>query len=368
MRFSVSREVLLKPLQLVAGVIEKRQTLAALSNVLIGLKGEQLTLTGTDLEVEIVGVIGLSEPGIDGQITVPAKKLLDICRTLPEGAVVDFAYQDSRAVVKSGRSRFTLGTLSAADYPNIELGEDEFSFSCQQSDIRSVVDKTQFAMGQQDVRYYLNGMLWEIRSGTLRVVATDGHRMALSSVPVTSDWEAPIQQAIIPRKGVIELSRLFSEPEESVEVILSNNHMRAITSNFQFTTKLIDAKYPDYERVLPRGGDKVIVGDRDLLKAAFNRTSILSNDKYRGVRVEVFENSLTVTASNLEQEEAEEELTVEYDGPRIEVGFNVNYLLDVANVLDAESMRMTLADSNSSVLIQRPGDETTLYVVMPMKL
>ncbi len=368
MRFSVSREVLLKPLQLVAGVVEKRQTLAALANVLVIMQEGRLSLTGTDLEVEIVGMIDADVDGVDGEITVPAKKFLDICRSLPENSQIDFQCQDQKAVVRSGRSRFTLSTLAASDYPNIQIGQDEFSFSCTQSDIRSVVDKTHFAMGQQDVRFYLNGMLWEIKQGTLRAVATDGHRLALASVPVTSDWEADSKQAIIPRKGIVELARLFSEPDAPVQILLSSNHMRAITRNFVFTSKLIDAKFPDYERVLPRGGNKIVIAERDVLRHAFSRTAILSNDKYRGVRFELAEGLLRITANNLEQEEAEEEVSVDYEGPALEVGFNVNYLIDVMNVIASESIRITLADSNSSALIQQPGDDNALYVVMPMKL
>lgn len=368
MKFSVSREALLRPLQLVAGVVEKRQTLPALANVLVVLDGTQLSLTGTDLEVEIIGRVRLESAGMDGEITVPAKKFLDICRSLPEGSVIDFVYQDQKVTVKSGRSRFTLSTLPASEFPAIELGDNDLGFRCEQAEIKRLIDRTGFAMAQQDVRYYLNGMLWELHEGSLRVVATDGHRLAMCTRPVNIALKGDMKQAILPRKGVIELARLLSEPEKSVEVIIGNNHIRAVTDAFIFTSKLVDGKFPDYERVLPRNGDKVVLGNREDLRQAFARTSILSNEKYRGVRFVVTEGLVTITANNPEQEEAEEQVVVEYGGGPIEVGFNVSYLQDVANVISSDSLRITLADSNSSALIEEPDNSDSLYVVMPMRL
>lgn len=368
MKFSVSREALLRPLQLVAGVVEKRQTLPALANVLVVLDGDQLSLTGTDLEVEIVGRVILESGGVDGEITVPAKKLLDICRSLPDGSIIEFASQDQKAVVKSGRSRFTLSTLPASEFPVIEPGENDFGFQCEQGEIRRLIDRTSFAMAQQDVRYYLNGMLWELRDGELRVVATDGHRLAMCTRSVNIDLGDATKQAILPRKGVIELARLLSEPEKAVEIIVGSNHIRAVTDAFIFTSKLVDGKFPDYQRVLPQNGDKVIMGNREELRQAFARASILSNEKYRGVRFVLTEGLVTITANNPEQEEAEEQVGVDYVGPPLEVGFNVSYLQDVANVIDSELLKITLADSNSSALVQEPEDSDSVYVVMPMRL
>lgn len=367
MKFSVSREALLRPLQLVAGVVEKRQTLPALANVLVVLEGQQLSLTGTDLEVEIIGKVQLEQGGVDGEITVPAKKFLDIVRSLGDGAVIEFVLQDQKVVVKSGRSRFTLSTLPASEFPSIELGTDDLTFRCEQGEIKRLIDRTSFAMAQQDVRYYLNGMLWELRSESIRAVATDGHRLAMCTRPITVDVEG-VKQAILPRKGVIELSRLLSEPESNVEMVVGNSHLRAITATIIFTSKLVDGKFPDYERVLPRNGDKVILGDREALRQAFTRTSILSNEKYRGVRFVVTEGQLTITANNPEQEEAEEQVAVDYDGTPLEVGFNVSYLQDVANVIDTEKLKITMADSNSSALVEEPELSDSLYVVMPMRL
>lgn len=368
MKFSVSRDALLRPLQLVAGVVEKRQTLPALANVLVVLDGQQLSLTGTDLEVEIIGRVSLESAGTGGEITVPAKKFLDICRSLPDGSVIEFVYHDQKITVKSGRSRFTLSTLPASEFPAIELGENDLSFRCDQGEVKRLIDRTSFAMAQQDVRYYLNGMLWELHDDVLRVVATDGHRLAMCTRPVNIAVNGEVKQAILPRKGVIELARLLSEPEKSVELIIGNNHIRAITDSFVFTSKLVDGKFPDYERVLPRNGDKIVLGNREELRQAFARTSILSNEKYRGVRFVLTEGQVTITANNPEQEEAEEQVAVEYEGPPIEVGFNVSYLQDVANVISSESLRITLADSNSSALVEDPDNGDSLYVVMPMRL
>lgn len=367
MKFTVSREALLKPLQLVAGVVERRQTLPVLSNVLVVLDGNQLSLTGTDLEVEIVGRLQLDVAGESGEITVPAKKFLDICRSLPDGSEIDFYEENQRVIVKSGRSRFTLSVLSASDFPNVDDGPTDLQFSCPQKEIKRLIERTAFAMAQQDVRYYLNGMLWEASQNQLRFVSTDGHRLAMCTREEAINVAEPVQ-SIVPRKGVIELSRLLDDSDESVELFIGTNHVRAKTEDFTFTSKLVDGKFPDYERVLPRGGDKFVFGSRQALKQAFARTSILSNEKYRGVRLLLNDGLLTVVANNPEQEEAEEQVNVEYSGDSLEVGFNVSYLQDVCNVLSGESVKITLTDSNSSALLEESEDSDSLYVVMPMRL
>lgn len=367
MKFVVSRIALIKPLQLVAGVVERRQTLPVLSNVLLVLKDGQLSLTGTDLEVEIVGRIDLESPGVEGEITVPARKLVDICRSLPEGASIEFSLEDERIIIKSGRSRFTLSTLPANDFPNVEDSATDLQFNCAQQEIKRLIDRTAFAMAQQDVRYYLNGMLWEVSQGQLRTVATDGHRMAMCTRPVGVNLQDMVQ-AILPRKGVLELTRLLDDSDATIDISLSANHIRVTSSDYTFTSKLVDGKFPDYERVLPRGGNKVIYGSRDELKQAFSRTAILSNEKYRGVRLLLTDSQLTIVANNPEQEEAEEQLTVDYTGEALEVGFNVSYLLDVTNVITSDSIKITLSDSNSSALLEEPEEGDSLYVVMPMRL
>ncbi len=367
MKFVVSREALLKPLQLVAGVVERRQTLPVLSNVLLVLNGDQLSLTGTDLEVEIVGRVQLEQAGESGEITVPARKLVDICRSLPDGSNIEFSQEEQRIIVKSGRSRFTLSTLAASDFPNVEDSPGNLQFSCAQQEIKRLIERTAFAMAQQDVRYYLNGMLWEVRQDQLRVVATDGHRMAMCTRAVAVNT-SEIIQAILPRKGVLELSRLLDDSTAQVEITLSANHIRVTSADYTFTSKLVDGKFPEYERVLPRGGNKVVIGSRLELKQAFGRTAILSNEKYRGVRLLLSDGVLTIVANNPEQEEAEEQVTVDYAGDTLEVGFNVSYLQDVANVINHENIKITLSDANSSALIEEPDNSDSLYVVMPMRL
>ncbi|MEH6467348.1 MAG: DNA polymerase III subunit beta [Porticoccus sp.] len=366
MKFSVSREDFLKPLQLVVGVVERRQTLPILSNVLINLNDGRLSLTGTDLEVEIVGHLSLVSPERGGEITVPARKLMDICRSLPDGAEITLSEEGGRVQVTSGRSRFTLSSLPANEFPNVDDGPGKCEFSIEQNALKQLIDHTAFAMAQQDVRYYLNGMLLEVGNDRVRAVATDGHRLAMMDTQIAGLPEE-LTQVILPRKGVIELSRLLSD-EGDVSVVLGNNHIRIATADFRFTSKLVDGAYPDYDRVLPKGGDKQMEGNREELKNAFSRTAILSNEKYRGVRLLLSESQLTLIANNPEQEEAQEEVTVNYSSDELEVGFNVSYVIDVLNVLRGENVRFTLSDANSSALIEDPVNESAVYVVMPMRL
>lgn len=365
---TLSRESLLKPLQLVGGVVEKRQTLPVLSNVLLEVEGNQLSLTGTDLEVEIVGRVTLMEAAQPGAITVPARKFLDIVKSLPDDALISLTQNEDRVVVSSGRSRFTLATLPVSDFPNVEEEEDSLSLTMPQQTLKQLIDATAFAMAQQDVRYYLNGMLLELNQNQVKTVATDGHRLALSCRQVDGLMITERKQVIVPRKGILELNRLMSEGEATVELAIGQNHIRARTDAFTFTSKLVDGKFPDYERVIPRGGDKEVVGDRQALRAIFSRAAILSNEKYRGVRLLLSENNLMVKANNPEQEEAEVNLEIDYQGPELEVGFNVSYLLDVMNVVPGEQVRLLMADSSSSALLSDFDDAASQYVVMPMRL
>ena len=369
MDFIISREALLKPLNLVAGVVERRQTLPILSNVLLCVEGNRLSLTGTDLEVELIGRVTLESSGAAGSITLPARKLVDICKSLPDGSDLHFSLSEQKMQVRSGSSRFTLSTLPAVDFPSVEDGPESFSFSVSPVELKRAIEDTAFAMAQQDVRYYLNGMLWEVFDGGMRVVATDGHRLALSDLYSEAVKVDQTQQMILPRKGVLELARLLVSGEDtSVEVVFGSNHVQVKTESFVFTSKLIDGKFPDYKRVLPKGGDKIVISDRDGLKQAFNRAAILSNEKYRGVRMLLSSGVLQVTANNPEQEEAEDQLVVEYDGDELEIGFNVTYLLDVLGVISGKSVKLTLLDANSSALVQDASRDAALYVVMPMRL
>lgn len=367
MHFTIQREALLKPLQLVAGVVERRQTLPVLSNVLLVVEGQQLSLTGTDLEVELVGRVKLEEPAEQGEITVPARKLMDICKSLPNDALIDIKVDEQKLVVKAGRSRFTLSTLPANDFPTVEEGPGSLTCQLEQSKLRRLIERTSFAMAQQDVRYYLNGMLLEVSAGIIRAVATDGHRLAMCSMQADIGQQDR-HQVIVPRKGILELARLLTEPDGNVSIVLGQHHIRATTGEFTFTSKLVDGKFPDYERVLPKGGDKLVLGDRQVLREAFSRTAILSNEKYRGIRLQLASGQLKIQANNPEQEEAEEEVGVEYNGGSLEIGFNVSYLLDVLGVMTTEQVRLILSDSNSSALLQESDNDDSAYVVMPMRL
>ncbi|MDB4261531.1 DNA polymerase III subunit beta [bacterium] len=367
MKFSISRDSLLKPLNLVAGVVERRQTLPILANVLLVLDGDRLSLTGTDLEVELVGRVQLSSAGESGEVTVPARKLVDICKSLPEGSDIQFSAQDSKVTVKSGRSRFTLSTLPAREFPNVEDSMGTHQFTLKQGELKRLIERTGFAMAQQDVRYYLNGMLWELNSKQLRVVATDGHRLAMCTLPRQVDIDGDTQ-VILPRKGVLELSRLLLEEDAEIVIVIGSNHVRATTTDFTFTSKLVDGKFPDYKRVLPRDPNKIVLGSRLELRQAFTRTAILSNEKYRGVRLKLTDNTLDIVANNPEQEEAEETVPVEYQGDSVEIGFNVSYLLDVLGVLSGERIKLSLSDPNSSALVEESDAGDSLYVVMPMRL
>ncbi len=367
MHFEISREALIKPLHLVTGVLERRQTLPVLSNVLLVLEKGRLSLTGTDLEVELVGRVGVSAKSSDGEITVPARKLMEICKSLPDGAALKFDVDDGKAVLRFGRSRFSLSTLPASDFPSVEEAAGTLEFSIPQATLKTMLDNTSFAMAQQDVRYYLNGLLFEVGADYLRVVATDGHRLAMH----TEKMKIPVSgktRVIVPRKGILELTRLLTEGDETVSLVIGTNHIRAKTRDFTFTSKLVDGKFPDYDRVLPKGGDKVLTAVRNDLRSALNRTAILSNEKFRGIRLMLATDELKIVANNPEQEEAEDIISVEYKGSNLEIGFNVSYLVDVLGVLTTDAVQMVLSDSNSSVLLQATENSPSLYVVMPMRL
>lgn len=367
MKFSINREQLLKPLQQVASVVERRQTLPVLSNVLLEIRDNHLSLTGTDLELELVARLSVEGAEVaEGETTVPARKLVDIVKSLPAEADVRFELDDERLMIRSGRSRFTLATLPASEFPNLEEKSEGSSFTVSASAVRQLMDRTAFSMAQQDVRYYLNGMLFELRPGRLRTVATDGHRLAMCDLDVPN-LESN-QQVILPRKGVTELTRLLGDTPEEVTFVVGKNHIRVVVGDSTFTSKLVDGKFPEYDRVIPRKCDREVNADRETLRQALARVAILSNEKYRGIRVQLAEGSLSVQANNPEQEEAEEEVSVGFNGQPLEIGFNVSYLLDVLNAIEGDSVEIQLGDSNSSVLMSDPSSRQALYVVMPMRL
>jgi len=368
MKLNLQRETLLKPLQQVIGVVERKQTLPILSNVLINTRDNKISITGTDLEVELIGQIQIDSSLKSSQLTLPGRKLMDICKALPENAPIELFQEKEKVILKSGRSRFTLATLPADDFPIIEEQEASLSFSLPQQELRYILQRTIFAMAQQDVRYYLNGMLLEISNQQIRTVATDGHRLALNTI------DAPIKgpnkrQIIIPRKGVTELMRILNDDESDITITVSNNYIRVKSDNSTFTSKLIDGRFPDYKRVIPKAGNKILLLDRDALKNALNRTAILCNEKFRGVRFELRKNLLKILANNPEQEAAEDELAVEYADGDLDIGFNVNYLVDILNILKPGPVRLTFIDANSSLLVEEPDNEgDSLFVVMPMRL
>ena len=367
MKFTISRENFLQPLQLVSGAVERRHTLPILSNVLIKVSENSLWLTGTDLEVELISNVTLTGDLEEGEITVPAKKLFDIIRGLSDESEVSFQLDGSKAVLKSGKSKYTLSTLSANDYPNLEDWEGEVEFEISRSNLKHLIDSVHFSMAQQDVRYYLNGMSLETEENIIRTVATDGHRLALCRLSYT-DAPLPTRQVIIPRKGVLEIMRLIEADDKLLKVQIGANHIRIFSNDFIFTSKLVDGRFPDYRRVLPKDGDKIIEASKDMLKNAFARASILSNEKFRGVRLNLSENELKITANNPEQEEAEEILDIDYNFGDLEIGFNVAYLIDVFNSLNSETVKVSLSDANSSALIEDAADDSALYVIMPMRL
>ena len=366
MNITISREDILKPLGYIAGVVERRQTLPILSNVLLRMEDGALWLTGTDLEVEVTSrVEGASGEG--GEVTVGARKLMDICRALPEEAEIKISTDGARALIRSGRSRFTLQTLPAEDFPRVETEQWEHELTgLDPAALHRLLEKTAFAMAVQDVRYFLNGLLLELRAEALRAVATDGHRLAMSNLPMGASEE--IRQVIVPRKAVMELVRLLGDAEGEAALRLGTNHVRVEAGQVVFTSKLIDGRYPEYGKVIPVDLPVRVDLDRRIFRETLARAAILTNEKFRGVRLTLRPGTLVVTANNPDQEEASDEMEVDYNGSEVEVGFNVNYLLDALNALEGDRVDFELRDQNTSCILRSPEDPETLYLVMPMRL
>ncbi len=366
MKISVPRDLLLKPLQQTVGAIERRQTLPVLAHFLLSARNGKLSITATDLEIELFAWMDVDVEQ-DGDITVPARKLVDICRSLPDGANIELDSSGDKVFLKSAKSRFTLSTLPVSEFPTLDdIGVSQH-FEVQQSQLKKIIDKTSFSMAQQDVRYYLNGLLFEVTSELLRCVATDGHRLSMSTVQCATGID-DIAQVIVPRKGVMELSRLLESTDQTAEFQLSANHIRVSLPEVRFTSKLIDGKFPDYDRVLPDGNDKTMIADRELLHQSLSRAAILSNEKYKGVRLILAKDTLSIKTHNPDHEEAEDELPVEFANEDMEVGFNVVYLLDILNILEGAKVKIRLKDSNSSCLATEIDSDACKYVVMPMRL
>lgn len=361
------RDNILMPLQSVCGIVEKRHTLPILSNVLIEKSGDQLTLLATDIEIQIrthtAGAAGLEKSAI----TVGARKLQDILRSLPDSAEVSLELTDKRMQVRAGKSRFNLQTLPAEDYPRMaQTDSEQVRLQLTQKQFKRLIGLVQYAMAQQDIRYYLNGLLLVVTGNELRVVSTDGHRLAYASEHLSESQTRT--EVILPRKTIIELSRLLADNDDALEVRLSPNQAVFRFGDIELVSKLIDGKFPDYERVIPQNHNKVITISRTTLLQSLHRAAILTNEKFRGVRVVLAPGSLKIISSNADQEEAQEELEIAYDAEALDIGFNVTYLLDVLNNVSSEHVEIRLADANSSALITLPGNDSFKYVVMPMRI
>jgi len=362
----IARDALLKPLQAVSGIVERRHTLPILANVLLEQREGQLYVTATDLEMQITAHSTLE--GKDGQATtVGARKLQDLLRALPDDATLNVDVTSSKMTVRAGRSRFNLQTLPAADYPRISLGTEQLqTLSLPQRDLRKLFKLAEFAMAQQDIRYYLNGMLLVVDKGTLQAVATDGHRLSWASLAVPGDFAR--QEVILPRKTVLELGKLLTDGEEPVTIDILANQVRFRFENIELVSKVVDGKFPDFNRVIPVGHTKKVELDRMLALAALQRAAILSNEKFRGVRVVLATDLMKIVCTNSEQEEAEEELEIDYKGDPLDIGFNITYLLDALQNVNVDKVRFAFGDANSSALVTMPDRDDYKYVVMPMRI
>jgi DNA polymerase III subunit beta len=362
----IARDALLKPLQAVSGIVERRHTLPILANVLLEQRDGSLYVTATDLEMQITAHSAME--GKDGQsTTVGARKLQDLLRALPDDATLNIDVGNSKMTVRAGRSRFNLQTLAAGDYPRIGVATEQLqSLSLPQKDLRALFKLVEFAMAQQDIRYYLNGMLLVLDKSTLQAVATDGHRLSWASIGIAGDFSR--QEVILPRKTVLELGKLLTDSDDTVTIDILANQVRFRFSNVELVSKVVDGKFPGFNRVIPVGHGKHVELDRVTLLSALQRAAILSNEKFRGVRVVLGPDQLKIICTNSEQEEAEEELPIEYKGDALDIGFNITYLLDALSNLSVERVKFAFGDANSSALVTMPERDDYKYVVMPMRI
>ena len=362
-----TQDKILSVLQSVAGIVERRHTLPILANVLIRKNGSSLQLTTSDLEIQIRTTAELDGDAGNFTTTVGARKLIDILRTMPSDQTVSLESNQSKLILKGGKSRFTLQSLPAEDFPLVqEAGNFGPSFSVPQKTLKELLHQVSFAMAVHDIRYYLNGILFVAEGKQLSLVATDGHRLAFSSA--TLDVEVPRQEVILPRKTVLEMQRLLSDKEGAIEMQFAGNQAKFTFDGMEFVTKLVEGKFPDYNRVIPKNHKNTITMGRTALLATLQRTAILTSEKFKGVRLNLEPGVLRVASSNAEQEEAIDELEIDYKGDAIEIGFNVTYLIDVLTNMDQDMVQVDLADSNSSALITIPENTTFKYVVMPMRI
>jgi len=365
MRITVQRDDILGPLGTVANVVERRQTLPILSNALLKTVDGRLMITGTDLEVEVV--VQMQAGGDKFEATLPARKLFDICRAIPPGNSITLETNGDKVMIKAGKSRFSLLSLPVTDFPSVTVTELKQALTIDQDRLKQLLDRTMFCMAQQDVRYYLNGLYLEFTSGKVRAVATDGHRMAISEMSIEGGPDSDMQ-LIVPRKGAQEIARLLNGSGGPAQIWLGSNHLRAELESIIFTSKLIDGRFPDYTKVIPSALTKMVALPRQLFREALARVAILSNEKYRGVRLSLQNGRISVSAHNPEQEEATEELDAEYKGEEMEIGFNVNYLMEAVGAITEDDVTIGLNDPSSSCAIYAPTSQATKYIIMPMRL
>ena len=367
MNIQISKEILLPALSYVSGVVEKRQTLPILGNVYIETKDNQLTLVGSDLETEITTTIN-NVVAVNGKTTVSARKLFDICRSLKNESIISITVEDNKMLLTSDRSRFTLQTLAATEYPLLETSDNDYNFSIKQSNFAALLDSTAYAMAQQDVRYFLNGLLIEVGNGYINVVSTDGHRLAKNDIE-HPELTNEIKQSIVPRKAIQEIVKFLDiDSDELIQVGINNSHISIKSAGYQFISKLIDGRYPEYQKVIPNNLDKKIIINKVLFSEMLSRTAILSNEKFRGISIKFTAGSLIVTSRNPDHEEANDEMTIDYQGEDVEIGFNVNYLLDAVRGCQSEDIIFEFKDSSSSGIIKESEDSKKIALIMPMRI
>lgn len=367
MKFTISKDRILTPLQQIVSVVEKRQVMPILANILLRLDGNHLVMTGTDTEIQIVATLPLETADETGEITVPARKFLDICRLLPTGAEIRFELQEDKVRLLSGRSRFLLSTLPAEHYPEFAESEYEYGLSLNAGRFRKALDKTVFCMANQDVRYYLNGLFLNVSNSRLKLVASDGHRLAVyeDDIGQQTGYEARI---ILPRKATQELLRLLDDTDTELDMQFSSNNIRIHYQNVVFFSKLIDAKFPDFSKVFSQPFMSPLLVQKQLLREALTRVAILSNEKFRGVSFDIAGDTLKMSAHNPEHDEAEEELIIEYHDQPLRIAFNAQYLLDAVSNLDSELAVLSISQSASSCIIEEAEQQQFKFVVMPMRM
>ncbi len=366
LKIKTTNEKLLGPLQQVTGIVERRHTLPILSNVLITASGSKVEFLATDLEVQITAKADI-DGAAEGSVTAGARKLYDILRSLPNDVEVSLEAKESRMTVRAGKSRFNLQTLPAGDFPRmVEARDASKTLTLPQKALKDALGLVQFAMAVQDIRYYLNGVLFSVDKDVLRVVATDGHRLSYASRSLAGDHGTV--EAILPRKTVLELIKLLGDTDEPVSLAIGSNQARFAFGGIEIVSKIVEGKFPDYQKVIPTTHKNRVSLERAALAQSLNRAAILSNEKIRGVRLVFTKDALSIICTNNEQEEAEEGLALEYDGDPLDIGFNISYLLDVLNHVESPTVTFTMGDSNSSALVQMPGRDDFKYVVMPMRI